>query len=83
MRKIAISDPLPLIQKGSVTASNPTTTNITAVPTMQFPGKRCKASCPICAQSALCPSQEDSDRLEEDWDSEIKCEDKMRKKQRK
>ena len=82
-RKIPISQPLPSVQKGSTTASTPAATNITAVPTMQSPGKKCKASCPICAQSASHPSQEESDWLEENWDGEIKDEDKMRKKQRK
>ena len=81
--KIAISHPLPLVQKGSVIASYPGTTNIMAVPTMQSSGKRCKASCPICAQSALYSSPADSDCSKEDWDGEIKDEDKMRKKQRK
>ena len=82
-RKIAIFHPLPLVQKGSAIASNPGATSTTAVPNMQSPGKRCKASCPICAQSTSHPSPVDSDWLEEDWDGKIKDKDKMRKKERK
>ena len=47
-RKMAISHPLPFVQKESATASNPATTNIMAAPNMQYPGKRCKLSCSIC-----------------------------------
>ena len=81
-RKIAISHSLPFIQQGSTTASNLTTTNITAVPNTQSPGKRCNVSCPICTQSASCPSPVDSDWSEGDWDDKTNDEEKMRKKQR-
>ena len=72
-RKMAISHPLPLVQKESVTASNPATTNIMAVSNMQSPGKDARHH----TQSASCPSQEASDWSEKDWDGEL------RQKQRK
>ena len=77
VRKTAISHPLPSVQNVSTAATNPATTNITAVPNIQSPGRKCKALCLICAKSATCPSQEDSDWLEKDWEGE------MRKRQRK
>ena len=81
-RKITISHPLPLLLKGSTTASNPAETNIMAVPNMQSPGKRCKASCPICAQSTTHPSPTDSDWSGEDWDDELIEENMGEKKEK-
>ena len=65
-RKTTISHPPPLVPKESTISGNPAATNIMAVPSMQSPGERCKALCPISAQSTTHPSQADSDWSEED-----------------